>query len=80
MRVLGSKLRPARVRKLGGSRIQIMLTEGKNRQIRRMLRNIGNGVKKLRRTTVGKLELERLNLREGEHCVLTPQQISLLMK
>jgi pseudouridine synthase len=56
--------RPARATLLrayaGYSLVELELTEGKNRQVRRMLRAIGNGVRDLRRTAIGPLELGKL--------------------
>jgi pseudouridine synthase len=45
VRIMRKNVRPAPIRKLGGSRIEIILTEGKNRHIRRLFRALGNGVK-----------------------------------
>ncbi len=78
VKILGQRLQPARVKKLGGARLEIILHEGKNRQIRRIFRALGNGVKKLRRVSIGNLELESLHINEGEWKMLSPQQIRLL--
>lgn len=78
IKVLGQGVRPATVRKLGGSRVEIILTEGKNRHIRRLFRSIGTGVKKLRRVGVGKLHLDDLGLQEGMYRELNKAEISRL--
>lgn len=79
IKILGQRLQPARVKKLGGARIEIVLREGKNRQIRRTFRALGNGVKKLRRVAIGGLVLDAIPLkREGEWKSLTKPQIDLL--
>jgi 23S rRNA pseudouridine2605 synthase len=68
---------PARIRLLdpdskGDSRLQLTVTEGRNRLVRRMLLKIGHPVKSLRRTefagiAVGRLRLAELReLRPGE--------------
>jgi 23S rRNA pseudouridine2605 synthase len=44
----------------GGTLIEIVLTEGRNRQIRRMLEAVGHPVRRLVRTAIGPLMLGRL--------------------
>ena len=58
--LMGVRTRPAVVRKLSSNRFRIILREGKNRQIRRMVRKIGNRVVKLKRTRVDVIRLGRL--------------------
>jgi 23S rRNA pseudouridine2605 synthase len=58
----GSISRPAVVRPLGTARaggawLEIVLTEGKNRQVRRMCANVGHDVEELVRVAVGDLEM-----------------------
>jgi 23S rRNA pseudouridine2605 synthase len=58
----GTLTRPARVSLLGAARggsawLEIVLTEGKNRQVRRMLSAVGHDVQELVRTKVGSLAL-----------------------
>jgi pseudouridine synthase len=58
----GTLTRPARVRVLGTTRggttwLEIVLTEGKNRQVRRMLRAVGHEVRELVRVRIGGLAL-----------------------
>jgi len=67
----GTETRPARVKMLGSLRgpvsrtwLEIVLTEGKNRQVRRMCASVGHEVVQLVRVRIGRLELGEL--RPGE--------------
>jgi 23S rRNA pseudouridine2605 synthase len=58
----GTVSRPAEVRALGTAQsgtswLEIILTEGKNRQVRRMCANVGHDVEELVRVAVGALDL-----------------------
>ena len=68
--------RPAKVRQTGATRFSIVITEGKNRQIRRMCEALGYEVRHLRRTRVGGVELG--DLPEGEWRLLTRQEFASL--
>ena len=58
--------------------LHMVLREGRNRQIRRMLLDLGHGVSKLRRTSMGPLELRGLAL--GEWRDLTSDEIGQLRR
>lgn len=60
----GKALKPAKVRELNEDQLQIILTEGKKRQIRRMCDAVGLKVVGLKRVRVGELRLGKLE--EGE--------------
>lgn len=68
---------PARVvvldRKKGSSLVEIVLTEGKNRQVRRMLEAVGHPVVHLVRTAIGPLGVGRL--KPGTVRKLSPEEI-----
>jgi len=53
---------PAQVRRLGEREIEIVLREGRNRQVRRMAEAVGNRVVALRRIRFGPIELGSLSL------------------
>ncbi len=74
----GTQLKPARVmvRSQQKHLYQVTITEGKNRQIRRMFRQLGYNVRALKRVRIGSIELRRL--KEGELRPLT-QRERLLM-
>lgn len=52
---------PARIQRIGEREVEIVLREGRNRQVRRMAEAIGNRVVKLRRVRFGPVELGRLS-------------------
>ena len=78
MPILNTRTRPARVSRLGERRFRIVLKEGRNRQIRRMVRRLGNEVVELKRTRVAGIGLG--NLPEGAWRHLTPDEVALLRR
>ena len=72
--------RPAQVRRLADtathSFIEIIITEGRNRQVRRMLEAIGSRVEKLVRTRIGPLSLDGLAV--GQHRELSLDELRML--
>ena len=78
MPMMGTRTRPARVRRIAGRRFRITLMEGKNRQIRRMVRKVGHHVVTLKRVRMASLRLG--NLKEGQWRHLTPREVEGLIK
>lgn len=56
--------------------LEFVLTEGKNRQIRRMCHAMGHKVRRLVRTAIGQLPLG--DLPAGQCRILTPEELALL--
>jgi len=76
LRLQGSQTRPARVRKISSRRFRIVLQEGRNRQIRRMVQRVGGEVEELKRIRVANVKLERL--KEGSWRHLAEKEIAEL--
>ena len=74
----GRRTRPAKVVGLGASRFRIVLREGRNRQIRRMVEAVGGRVKKLKRVRFANLRLGKL--KPGQWRFLTPGETERLLK
>jgi pseudouridine synthase len=77
LRILNTRTRPAEVTRLGEVRFRIVLKEGRNRQIRRMVARVGNEVVRLTRIRIAGIALE--NLPEGAWRRLTPQEVEALL-
>jgi 23S rRNA pseudouridine2605 synthase len=69
---------PARLRSISPRVIELTLTEGRNRQVRRMIEAVGNQVVSLARTRFGSFELG--NLQEGRARRLRPPEVRRLWK
>jgi len=68
----GKPLKRAKVRELNADQLQIILREGKKRQIRRMCEAVGLHVTGLKRVRVGELRLGKLA--EGEWRFVNPEE------
>lgn len=67
---------PAEVRRLGGREVEIVLREGRNRQVRRMAEAVGNDVMSLRRIRFGPIALGDLG--EGKARRLSTEEVARL--
>jgi 23S rRNA pseudouridine2605 synthase len=67
---------PARVRRLGAARFELVLHEGRNRQVRRMCEAVGHRVRRLHRSVYAGLELG--TLAPGEWRELADEEVRRL--
>lgn len=74
----GEKTKTAVVRRLGKNRFRIILTEGRNRQIRRMCQKVGSPVTALKRVRIGNIADSKL--KEGEMRPLTEEERTRILK
>ena len=78
MPMMGTRTRPATVKRSSERRFRITLKEGKNRQIRRMVRKVGNHVVALKRVRMATIRLGKL--KEGQWRHLTDREVERLLK
>jgi len=69
---------PARVRRLGPGRIELVLHEGRNRQVRRMCEAVGHPVRRLHRSVYAGLDLR--GLEPGEWRELSADEVARLRR
>ena len=72
------KTRPAKVERQNKNAFRIILTEGKNRQIRKMVEKLGNEVTSLKRTRVMNIKLG--HLKAGQARPLSNKELQALFK
>lgn len=70
--ILNTVTRPCKVEKLGRDCFKIILTQGLNRQIRRMCQELGYKVLELKRIRIMNIELG--NLKTGDYRAVTPEE------
>lgn len=76
--ILETVTRPCKVEKLGRRKFRIILTQGLNRQIRRMCEYLGYRVVYLKRVRIMNIKLG--DLKTGEYRELTPKEMAELMR
>lgn len=75
--ILNTRTRPAEVARISENRFRIVLKEGRNRQIRRMVARVGNEVVDLARIRFAGIRLG--DLPEGHWRHLTPEEVAVLL-
>lgn len=78
MSIDGALIKPVRIKRAGPFRFQIILTEGKNRQIRRMCEKVGFPVVTLKRVRI--MNVTDTTLKPGEMRALTEKEKKDLLK
>ncbi len=68
------KTRPARVHRITSRRFRIVLKEGRNRQVRRMVRKVGNRVTSLKRVRIAAIKLGHLPPGKWRHLTETEKE------
>jgi pseudouridine synthase len=76
--ILGTRTRPAQVDRVTPRQFRIVLKEGRNRQIRRMVQKVGNQVTRLHRIRVASIYLGNLPARKWRY--LTKSEKTTLLK
>ena len=76
--ILGSMTKEAKVERLSSWTFSIVLTEWRNRQIRRMVEYVWHKVKKLKRIQIENIELWKMALWEYKH--LSEKELNNLFK
>ena len=74
----GRLTKPARVKKITPSKIRIALTEGRNRQVRRMCEQVGSPVKTLQRVRI--MTLEDAKIKPGQLRPLKEEEKKALLR
>jgi 23S rRNA pseudouridine2605 synthase len=69
---------PARVRRLAPDTLELIIHEGRKRQVKRMCEAVGHRVRRLTRTAFGPLQLG--DLAPGGHRRLTPAEVEALSR
>ena len=75
--ILNTVTRKCKIKKINNNKFNIILTQGLNRQIRRMCEYLGYQVKQLKRVRIMNIHLD---IRSGEHRQLTKQELMRLNK
>ena len=75
--LMGRKTRPATVERISSRKFRIVLLEGRNRQIRRMVRKVGNQVTRLHRMRISNIRIG--DLKPGSWRHLTSREKTQLL-
>ncbi|MDD2871372.1 MAG: pseudouridine synthase [Candidatus Gracilibacteria bacterium] len=76
--ILGSYTKNALINRISSGKFSIIITEGRNRQIRRMVEKVGSRVKNLKRIRIENIELGNLDYGEYKH--LSSRELDGLFK
>lgn len=76
--VLGKITKPAVIKRLASGKFSITITEGRNRQIRRMVEAVGHDIKRLKRIRIENVLLG--SLEDGEYRHLSDQEVDALFQ
>jgi len=77
VKIMGQMTKPSKVSRLGPNAFRIVLTQGLNRQIRRMCSALGYKVQRLKRVRIMNIELK--NLESGKWRHLTDDELAELL-
>ena len=77
VRIMGEMTKPANVSRVGERDFRIILTQGLNRQIRRMCSALGYQVRRLQRVRISNIHLGTLAAGRWRH--LTPEELAALL-
>ncbi len=72
----GFTSKPAKLKFISPTCCEVVVSEGKFHQVRRMFSYLGNNVTDLQRTAIGKLKVPE-NLPEGQYCILTREMLKV---
>ncbi len=75
--ILDQMTRPCKVKRINNHTFNIILTQGLNRQIRRMCKELGYNVQKLKRIRIMNIELGNLPI--GKYRSITDEELRILM-
>ncbi|MCF7844300.1 MAG: rRNA pseudouridine synthase [Kiritimatiellales bacterium] len=78
MTISGEKTKPTVISRISEDKFNIALTEGKNRQIRRMCQKVGSPVKELKRIRI--TTLKDSNLKSGQIRELSPKELKDILE
>jgi 23S rRNA pseudouridine2604 synthase len=77
VKIMGQMTKPSKVSRLGANAFRIVLTQGLNRQIRRMCSALGYKVQRLKRVRIMNVELKNLETGQWRH--LTDDELAELL-